>query len=425
MGNKTAIETKTGTRDEQAGREQNRQGQNGEGQNRQEQSRQEQNQRGKNGEGQNRREQNKENERPAVEVLIPVYKPGVELAALLEKMRKQSLTPTGVHLLVTAGEDEFGKICERYTRFWEELGCAGAAAPTLRFTRISPEAFDHGGTRHRGAAESTAEVLLFMTQDAVPADAHLVENLVRALGWGEETAENDKGRTRSRPAEKPIGSRPSENLTGSVEKTAAGKDTVVAVAYARQLPAKDGGPIEWFTRSFNYPQESAVKTAADLSRLGIKTFFCSNVCAAYRRDIYDRLGGFCRRTIFNEDMIFAAGLIKAGYGVAYAAKARVVHSHNYSGWQQVRRNFDLAVSQADHPEVFAGVASEGEGIRMVKKTAAYLCKSGHAYLLPKLFWQSGCKYLGYLLGKNYRRLPRGLVRAITMNQRYWHHEKEL
>lgn len=365
-----------------------------------------------------------------VEVLVPVYKPGVELAALLEKIREQSLPAAGVRLMVTAGEQEFEEIRGRYIRFWEEIGRGGAAAlrkkeagfakdgvpgTALRFTRIEPEEFDHGGTRRRAAAESTADVLLFMTQDAVAADRFLVENLVRALGVGERPAGSGMAGGEGMAA--------GSGMAGG-EGAPAESGAVVAAAYARQLPAKGCHPIERFTRSFNYPPKSAVKTEADLKRLGIKTFFCSNVCAAYRRDIYEALGGFCSRTIFNEDMILAAGLIRAGYGVAYAADAQVVHSHNYSGMQQLRRNFDLAVSQADHPEVFAGVASEGEGIRMVKETAAWLCESGHAYLLPKLFWQSGCKYLGYLLGKHYRIFPRFLARAITMNPRYWRHERE-
>ena len=88
----------------------------------------------------------------------------------------------------------------------------------------------------------------------------------------------------------------------------------------------------------------------------------------YRRELYLQLGGFVQKAIFNEDMIFAGELIQKGYGVAYAAEAKVVHSHNYSAIQQFHRNFDLAVSQADHPEVFAGIRSEGEGIRLVKKT---------------------------------------------------------
>ena len=73
------------------------------------------------------------------------------------------------------------------------------------------------------------------------------------------------------------------------------------------------------------------------------------------------MGGFVQKAIFNEDMIFAGELIQKGYGVAYAAEAKVVHSHNYSAIQQFHRNFDLAVSQADHPEVFAGIDRKERG----------------------------------------------------------------
>ena len=164
---------------------------------------------------------------------------------------------------------------------------------------------------------------------------------------------------------------------------------------------------------------SSVKTAADLERLGVKTFFCSNVCAAYRRDIYNELGGFIRHTIFNEDMIYAAGAVKAGYGIAYEAQARVFHSHNYTNMQQLRRNFDLGVSQADHPEVFAGIPSESEGKKLVRETYFYLRDRKRTYLFPVFCIQCGFKYTGYLLGKHYKSLPRKWILRITMNREYW------
>ena len=182
--------------------------------------------------------------------------------------------------------------------------------------------------------------------------------------------------------------------------------------------------IERYTRSFNYGKESRIKTADDLETLGIKTFFCSNVCAMYRRSTYEALGGFERHTIFNEDMIYAGKLIQNGYAVAYCAEAKVYHSHNYSGLQQFHRNFDLGVSQAEHPEIFQMVRSESEGIRMVKQTAAFLCHSKKGYLLPKLIWQSGWKYLGYQLGKRYEKLPEWLIRLCTMSPGYWEHQNE-
>ena len=61
--------------------------------------------------------------------------------------------------------------------------------------------------------------------------------------------------------------------------------------------------------------------------------------------MYLKLGGFETRTIFNEDMIFAGKVILAGGAVAYCAEARVIHSHNYSGIMQFKRNFDLGISR--------------------------------------------------------------------------------
>ena len=162
-----------------------------------------------------------------------------------------------------------------------------------------------------------------------------------------------------------------------------------------------------------------MKTREDLPHLGIKTYFASNVCCAYQRKVFEELGGFVSPAIFNEDMIFAAGAIKAGYGIAYASDARVIHSHNLTFWQQFRRNFDLAVSQADHPEVFRGLPSEGEGIRMVKSAAEWLLKQGKPSQLPVLIMGSACKYAGYRMGKMYRMLPHSLVLWCSMNKEYW------
>lgn len=306
---------------------------------------------------------------PVVAVLVPTYRPDKKFSRLLQMLGRQTYPVKQLIIMNTEKS------------LWNEGGYEGI--PGLEVHHVTKEEFDHGGTRRLGMRYVRADVCICMTQDAVPADEYLVERLVEAL---------------SQKLEDPV-----------------------AVAYARQLPDKDCRVIERYTRGFNYPDKSFVKTEADLPRLGIKTYFCSNVCAAYNMDIYNRMDGFVPKTIFNEDMLYAADVIDAGYGIAYAAEARVTHSHNYSCMQQLRRNFDLAVSQADHPEVFGGLKSEGEGIRMVKQTARYLCKHKRWYLLPELVMQSGCKYTGYLLGKHYKKLPGHLVRRLTMNQTYWNH----
>ena len=161
-------------------------------------------------------------------------------------------------------------------------------------------------------------------------------------------------------------------------------------------------PVEAYTRIFNYPKESRIKSKEDLPKLGIKTFFCSNVCAAYRKSEYNALGGFPLHTIFNEDMIFASHLIEAGKKIAYAADAKVWHWHNYTAKDQLKRNFDLAVSQVDAGGLFTQVKSESEGIRLVKMTLRHFIKKGQFYYIPKIITQNGAKYIGYRLGKNYK-----------------------
>lgn len=303
-----------------------------------------------------------------IDVIIPVYKPGKELFTLIERLENQTVAVRQIILMNT--EEKYFEQLVYGVRFPEEH-------KKVKVYHLSKREFDHGGTRRRGVKKSDASVFVMMTQDAMPADEYLIENLTAPL---------------------------------------QGK---VAAAYARQLPNENCNLTERYVRSFNYPEQSCVKSLEDLPKLGIKTYFCSNVCAAYRREVYEELGGFVHHTIFNEDMIYAAGAMKAGWKIAYAADARVIHSHNYTNKQQFHRNFDLGVSQAQHPEVFSGVASESEGKKMVLQTAKYLWGNKMAHKIPALLMQSISKYAGYLLGKRYESLPRSWVLAFSDNKEYW------
>lgn len=300
----------------------------------------------------------------SVEIMIPVYKPGPEFEELLRRLEKQTYPIERICIVNT--QEEY------WDKDWEKK------YEKLHVTHITKEEFDHGGTRRAMAEASRAEIMVYMTQDALPKNRELIARLVEALEEGPSQA-----------------------------------------AYARQLPAKDCRLAEAYTRSFNYPAESRRKTKADLPEMGIKTYFCSNVCAAYERKIYEKLGGFPKKAIFNEDMIYAGKLIQAGYAVCYQAEAQVIHSHNYGCMQQLRRNFDLGVSQAQNPETFRGLPSEGEGIRLVISTIEYLCRKGKIWMIPRVILQSGFKYAGYQLGKHYEKLPGWMIRRCTMNREYW------
>ena len=299
-----------------------------------------------------------------VDVLIPVYRPDGKLTELLKRLKMQNYP---IHRVILMNTEEKHFPAE-LTGIWDRV----------EVYHLAKEEFDHGGTRDRGVRMSTADLVVCMTQDAMPADETLIEELVKPFD-----------------------------------------DPEVWAAYARQLPNEDCREVEKYTRSFNYPEQSMVKTKEDLDRLGIKTFFCANVCAAWRREKYLELGGFVKHTIFNEDMILAGTMIKQGGKIAYCAKAKVIHSHNYSAFQQFHRNFDLAVSQTMYPEVFGGIRSESEGIKLVKKSLSYCIKIGKPWLMIQVVTQSAGKLLGYKMGQRYRSLPMWLILRCTMSPSFW------
>jgi rhamnosyltransferase len=306
----------------------------------------------------------------SVDVIILTYKPDGRLFDIIDMLDKQT-HPVRKIIIMNTEEKYFETLLYGNSKLDKHKN--------IEVHHISAKEFDHGRTRAKAVQYSKSDIFVCMTQDAVPCDNMLIQRLSEAVLLNEK----------------------------------------VAVAYARQLPMSNCRDIEKYTRNFNYPDDSRIKSIEDKPVLGIKTYFCSNVCAAYNREIYEELGGFVKKAIFNEDMIFAGHAVNAGYRIAYEANARVCHSHNYSCMQQFRRNFDLGVSQTQHPEVFKSVSSENEGVKLVKKTAAYLSKINKKKLIPYLFISSGFKFVGYQLGKRYESLPEGVTVWCSSNKSYW------
>lgn len=304
-----------------------------------------------------------------IDILIPTYKPGKTFLELLKCLQKQTVAVNKI-IVMNTEQCFWDKAVLTYPEILE--------IPNLEVHHLTQMEFDHAATRNAAMQFSEADICVCMTQDAMPYDETLLAELIAPL-----------------------------------------EDESVAVSYARQLPNAEAGPVESFTRTFNYPEEPRKKTLTDVETLGIKAYFCSDVCAAYNHATYNQLGGFETPAIFNEDMIFAAGAIKNGYAVYYAADAKVIHSHNYTFMQQLRRNFDLAVSQAMHPEVFKGISSEKEGKRMVLATCKYLIKIGKPFQIAHLIFQSAAKYIGFFLGKRYEKLSAKMLNYFTGSPIYW------
>lgn len=326
-------------------------------------------------------------EQKTVTVLIPTYRPDGRLREILRRLSLQTEVPERLLLINTLQENEAGGgktgtdenaekiISDLLDEFRDRF-------PRISVFHIERDQFNHGGTRNMGVMFAETDLVLCMTQDALPRDRHLVRNLKAAFS-----------------------------------------DPKTAAAYARQLPSKKAPGTEKFARQFNYPPSSRVKSGKDLEELGIKTFFCSDVCAMWRRDVCLDMGGFEKDVIFNEDMILAGRMIQAGWQIAYCADAMVYHSHEYSALRQMRRSFDLGVSQADHPEVFGMASSRKEGIRYVKAGVHFLWQEHELCEIPGLLAGSAFRYAGYRLGKSYRRLPGAVIMKLTDSPWYWKNKK--
>ena len=288
-----------------------------------------------------------------VDIVIPVYRPGAEFADVIKKLASQDIRPQKIIIMNTLDEGD------------DTLPDLSSVFDGIEIHNIIKEDFYHGKTRNEAASYSDAPYLVFMTMDALPADEKLISSLLAPM---------------------------------SDERT--------AVSYARQLPKDGCSTLERINRIYNYPSEDRKKGLQDLESLGVKTFFCSNACACYKREIFDQLGGFVDETMFNEDMIYASKAVRAGYFIYYASSARVYHSHDYTLLEQYRRNIDLGISQAEHPEVFEGISSESEGMRFVKTGIKMLSDEGKLLLLPKFLLFCAARYLGFRKGKRLSRLNR-------------------
>lgn len=254
---------------------------------------------------------------PSVSVVIPTLNAGRQLEELLSLLGCQTLRPTEIIVIDSESTDNTVTIAEN--------------SPLTRVASIQREDFNHGTTRHEAFLLTSGEFVCFLTQDAVPADDQYLERLIEPML----------------------------------------SDASIALVSGRQLPKSDARRFEQLVREFNYPNSSSVKSLDDLPAYGIKTFFASDVCSAYRRDAYLSCGGFSRVNT-NEDMLMAAKLVSSGYKVAYEPNARVYHSHNLSPRQQFERNREVGKFLEEHSDDLMHASEIGEGGKLVKHVASTL-----------------------------------------------------
>ncbi|WP_058186748.1 glycosyltransferase [Terracidiphilus gabretensis] len=249
----------------------------------------------------------------------------------------------------------------------------------MELRTIKRAEFNHGATRQYGAeVASDAEVLVYLTQDAVLASPDAIRRLLAVF-----------------------------------------QDSEVGAVYGRQLPRPGAGAIEAHAREFNYPRISNMRTLESRRHLGLKAAFLSNSMAAYRRSVLISTGGFPSSVIFGEDMCVAARMLLSGKKIAYVADACAYHSHNYTSTQEFKRYFDIGVLHSREAWLLKEFGSvQGEGKRFVFSELHYLLKKNPAQI-PAALLRAGSKLLGYRLGQMEAKLPQSAKRAMSMHSKYW------
>lgn len=253
-----------------------------------------------------------------------------------------------------------------------QLGCEVLVIPRNEF--------NHGDSRNVARRYLNTDIVVMMTPDAYAVDHHMLERLVNPI------------------------------ITGQV-----------AMAYARQIPHDNAGPLEAFSRSFNYPAESYIREMDDLVSKGVQTFFCSNSCAAWDNRLLESIGGFSS-VLTGEDTLATAMLLKKGCKVAYVAEAVVKHSHDYSIWQEFCRYFDTGYVRKEQNLINELVQQAGRDEKRGKAFVKAQLKEAwkkHPKLLPKIVFSNIAKYMGYRIGAMSLKAPVWFKKRLSSQDFYW------
>lgn len=257
-----------------------------------------------------------------ISVIIPTLNAEHDIEGLLTMLGRQTIQPIEILVVDSASEDRTIELIHKHKG--------------VRLLQIDRQDFNHGSTRDLALRESRGDFVCFLTQDAVPVSDDYLKRLVAPMV----------------------------------------DDSDIALVSGRQLPKADARRFEQLVRGFNYPDSPSVRSKCDLEKLGIKTFFASDACSAYRRTAYLECGGFDHVNT-NEDMLMAAKFIASGMKVAYEPHAEVFHSHNLTPAQQFARNRAVGFFLETHADDLMHASEIGEGGRLVKAVSSQLLREGN------------------------------------------------
>ncbi len=316
---------------------------------------------------------------PDVTVAIPVRDGGAPLRRTLDALSLQTVA----HELL---------VCDSRST---DDSARSARARGARVLEIAPERFAHGGTRNLLMNEATGAHVAFLTQDAEPADDRWLERL---LGGFEFAADVGLvyGPYLPRPDASPAVRMELERWFGSLAPGGAPRVDRLGEEERRDLPVA--------------------------GLIGARGFYTdANACvarAAWRRAPF-------REVSYAEDRVLAIDMLRAGYAKAYVPDAAVVHSHEYTSADELRRCFD---EWRGLREVYGWrePASPAHLVRKVRGELSWarreldregIPSSGRRATLGAVARHHVVRLAGALLGSRADRLPASLRRRLSLEGR--------
>ena len=229
----------------------------------------------------------------SVTVAIPVRDGGSLFAGVLDALERQSVE----HELL---------VCDSGS---SDDSVALARAHGARVLELEPALFSHGGTRNLLVREARGERVALLTQDAEPVDEHWLERLLGGFDLAQDVG-IVYGSYRPRPSASP--------------------EVRIELEHWFASLAPDGLPrVECLAEA-----ERSLPVAGLIGRTGF--FTDANACIS--RAAWERVP--FREVAYAEDRVLAIDMLRAGYAKAYVPGAAVLHSHEYSTSEQLRRCFD-------------------------------------------------------------------------------------
>lgn len=242
---------------------------------------------------------------------------------------------------------------------------------------IPRENYNHGLTREQARKHLNTDIIVMMTPDAYLTNSSSLSALITPL----------------------------------IEVRAS-------IAYAKQIPHKNATYMEQFSRTFNYPEHSQIRSYQDSHKWGIYTIFCSNSCAAYLNSALDEINGF-PEVLIGEDTFAAAKLLKRGHKIAYVSEAIVHHSHSYSLLEEFRRSFDTGLARKEKQGLIDSFGKDSQRGKLYVKSLLSNLSQDKPSLIPYALTHTLVKWLGYKIGRKCVNAPTALKRALSAQDFYW------